>query len=240
VNLPFRLETDLEAQICADSDWQRGARWGKPRAGHREGKILYHIAEVLANVDRHATNEEERRRLRLVALMHDTFKYMCTAEEPDHETHARIFATRYLDDHAVLELLELHDLASDAWRLGFYQQRWPEGRAQVEELLERLEANSLLPLYLRFFRCDIQTASKDQTPLIWFEHFLREKGRDVPPGPSRYRAPLKQLPLRSARWLRGRVRRLIRLSTGRLPDRQVTLSKRGWQAQPEASPTSDR
>ncbi|HLI90838.1 MAG TPA: hypothetical protein VKV37_19265 [Ktedonobacteraceae bacterium] len=229
MKLPFQLETELEAQICADPAWQRGARWGKPRPGHREGMALYHISEVLANVDRHATNAEERRKLRLVALLHDTFKYQCTPEEPDHETHACRFAARYLQDQAILELLELHERVSDAWRLGFYHKRPAEGRALLEELLERLEAHSILPLYLRFFRCDIQTASKNQAPLIWFERFLREKGREVPPQPFRYRRSLRQLPQRSVRWLRGRIRRLIRLSTGRLPDRQVTLSKHDWQ-----------
>jgi hypothetical protein len=236
MDLPFSLETELEAQICADPEWQKGASWGKPRPGHREGKTLYHIAEVLANVERHATSEVERRQLRLVALLHDTFKYQCTPQDPDHETHACRFAARYLNDQAVLTLIELHDRVSDAWRLGFYHQRASEGRELLEQLLERLEAHSLLESYLRFFRCDIQTESKNQAPLVWFERFLREKGRAVPPRPFHYKRSLKELPLRSSLWLQGRIRRIIRISTGQKNEREVTLSKQDWQTQSEVPP----
>ncbi len=50
--LPFELETDLEKQIAADPEWQEGIDWGKPRTGHLEGPVKYHIADVLANIDR--------------------------------------------------------------------------------------------------------------------------------------------------------------------------------------------
>jgi hypothetical protein len=46
MELPFRLETELEVRICADAEWKKGAVWGKPRAGHSEGVVMYHIAEL--------------------------------------------------------------------------------------------------------------------------------------------------------------------------------------------------
>ena len=48
----LRPETDLERRLLAQPDFQRGLHWGLPRFGHPEGKILYHIREVLDNVDK--------------------------------------------------------------------------------------------------------------------------------------------------------------------------------------------
>src|SRR5689334_3385027 len=80
--LPFTLETDLERRIAADPAWQKGVAWGIPRTGHLEGPIKYHIADVLANLDRQHLDKEERRALRLVALVHDTFKYQVDETRP--------------------------------------------------------------------------------------------------------------------------------------------------------------
>ncbi len=184
--LPFTLETALEAQICADPEWREGITWGKPRPGHSEGQVGYHIAEVLANVDRHATTPEERRALRLIALIHDTFKYRVDTARPrtganHHATLARRFAERYVDDPAILEIIELHDEAYNSWRLGAQNGRWDSAEARAARLVTRLDA--LLPLYIRFFRADNQTGSKDRAPLLWFEQLLRERGFEVPSEP---------------------------------------------------------
>ncbi|QBD74793.1 HD domain-containing protein [Ktedonosporobacter rubrisoli] len=211
MEIPFCLETELEKQICADPDWCRGARWGKVRPGHREGKVINHIADVLKNVDRHATNAEERRILRLVALLHDTFKYQCTPDEPDHEIHACNFARRYLNEQAIFEIVELHDKAGDAWRKGTHHAQWPIAERMIDTLIERLDKMSLLNLYLQFMRCDTQTSSKNQAPLRWFEDHLRQRGYAVLPEPAPYRRPFKELPLRILLWTQRRLKRLLRL-----------------------------
>jgi hypothetical protein len=186
VNLPFETETELEKDICADFEWQQGIIWGIPRTGHLEGPVMYHIADVLANVDRYATTEEERRALRLIALVHDAFKYRVDLSKPKiganhHAFIARKFAERYIHDPALLEIIELHDEAYNSWRLGTLRGTWDKAEDRANRLVARL--GSSLPLYIRFFRCDNQTASKDRTPLVWFEQFLRKKGFDVPPEP---------------------------------------------------------
>ncbi len=186
MELPFEPQTELERKICADPEWQQGVVWGKPRAGHLEGPVMYHIADVLANVDREATTEQERSALRLIAFVHDAFKYRVDPSKPKigenhHAFIARKFAERYIDDPAVLEIIELHDEAYNSWRLGARWDRWDEAEARVNRLIARL--GSLLPLYVRFFRSDNQTLSKDRAPLAWFEQFLREHGFDVPPEP---------------------------------------------------------
>jgi len=186
MELPFKLETELEKQICADPEWQRGIAWGEPRIGHLEGPVMYHIADVLANVDRHASTEEERRALRLITLVHDTFKYRVDPAKPKsganhHAFIARRFAERYIHDPVLLEIIELHDEAYNSWRLGALRGKWNEAQARANRLIARLGPS--LPLYLRFFRCDNQTASKDSAPLTWFEQFLLQEGIDIPPEP---------------------------------------------------------
>jgi hypothetical protein len=58
----------------ADPRWRRGVAWGTPRSGHPEGAVIHHIVAVLENVDRVALDDGDRARLRLIALVHDTFK----------------------------------------------------------------------------------------------------------------------------------------------------------------------
>lgn len=184
MNLPFQLETELEKQICADDAWLQGVMWGEPRSGHSEGQVRYHIAEVLANVDHLARTDEERCALRLVALIHDTFKYRVDLSQPrrgtnHHAVLARTFAERYLDDPAILEIIELHDEAFNSWRMGASKGRWNEAEARVTRLVARLGTS--LPLYVLFFRADNQTGSKERDSLVWFEQFLRRQGIAVPP-----------------------------------------------------------
>lgn len=183
MRLPFTPETPLEQAICASPDWQAGAAWGKPRPGHGEGPVMHHIADVLANVDREATSPEERRALRLVALVHDSFKYRVdwtrsVEGENHHAARARAFAAAYLDDPVLLDIIALHDEAYHCWRTGHVKGDWPRAEARAERLLARLGA--AWPLYLRFFRCDNDTPFKDHAPVQWFEDFLRGRGYEVP------------------------------------------------------------
>ncbi len=183
MHLPFTLETDLERTIAADPAWQQGVIWGKPRYGHLEGAIQYHIADVLANIDRQQPPPEERRILRLIALVHDTFKYRVNELKPkmgnNHHAHiARVFAEKYIHDPVILDLIELHDEAYNSWRLGAYKGRWEYAEERVNNLLHRLGPS--LPLYVRFFLADSRTDSKDQAPVEWFTHVLESRGYILP------------------------------------------------------------
>ncbi len=183
MHLPFTLETDLERTIAADPAWQQGVIWGKPRSGHLEGAVQFHIADILANIDRQHPTPEERRTLRLIALIHDTFKYRVNELKPkmgnNHHAHiARVFAEKYIHDPVILDLIELHDEAFNSWRLGAYKGRWEHAEERVSNLLARL--GSSLPLYVRFFLADSQTDSKDQSPVQWFMHLLEFRGYALP------------------------------------------------------------
>jgi len=65
------------------------------------------------------------------------------------------------------------------WRIGASKGRWKEAEERASWLVARL--SSALPLYVRFYRADNATGSKEDDSLIWFEQFLRGRGIDVPP-----------------------------------------------------------
>jgi hypothetical protein len=180
---PFTTETELEARICADPEWQAGAVWGVPRPGHPEGPVKFHIADVLANVDRYATSPGDRQKLRRVALLHDTFKHRVDPGRPrvgenHHGTIARRFAERYIDDAIVLEITELHDEGYNAWQMGARRGRWPEAEERARRLLDRLGPDRV-GLYVTFFRCDNETGTKRPDPWEWFARLARGPREDA-------------------------------------------------------------
>lgn len=165
-------ESELERRILADPQWQEGASWGAPRPGHPEGSIAAHIEDVLTNIEHEALDAADRERLRFVALVHDTFKYRVQRGRPrtganHHAVIARRFAERYTDDAELLQLVELHDAAYNAWLKGHRGGDWSAAEARARWLLDRLGPS--LALYLRFYRADARTGDKSPAPLAWFE-----------------------------------------------------------------------
>jgi hypothetical protein len=184
---PFDLETELERRLAADPDWQAGLDYGKPRRGHPEGAVKHHIADVLRNVDEIALDEDDRRRLRLAALAHDTFKYRAPESSAPvgspghHGSHARRFLERHgIDDDDLLEVVHWHDDAFAAW-MGRRRDR-ARAEARARRLIDRLGA--ALPLFLRFFRADNGTDGKSPEPVEWFERIVRRAGASGPASPA--------------------------------------------------------
>lgn len=178
INLPFELEGELEERIAGDTEWQRGAEWGTPRPGHPEGAVKFHIAEVLANVDRYAKSDGDRSRLRLITLTHDTFKHRVDDSRPrvgenHHGLIARRFAERYVSDPIVLDIVELHDEAYNAYAMGARRRAWAEAEARAHRLLSRLGPSA--GLYLTFFRCDNETGNKTPDAFEWFAGLSMEE-----------------------------------------------------------------
>jgi hypothetical protein len=179
VDLPFELETDVERAIAAEPEWQEGIEWGSARLGHPEGAVKFHIAHVLANVERVATSPEERRRLRLAALVHDSFKYRApegsarVGSDAHHGSIAAEFLEGFVDDDELVEVVRWHDEAFAAW-LGLVKRgdrRRAEQRAR--KLVERL--GPALPLFQRFFRADNATEGKSPDSVEWFESVARKR-----------------------------------------------------------------
>ena len=171
--IPFNLETELERRIAADPRWQLGIQWGLPRPGHPEGQVRYHIRDVLHNVDYYFCSSPDRWRLRLISLLHDTFKYQAkklTKPRASHGYLARQFAENYVTDTAVLDVIELHDEAYKAHQhlLCCPSPSTAENRAQ--QLIARLSSN--IELFMNFYYCDNQTADKSPGHYEWFKGLL--------------------------------------------------------------------
>ena len=177
VDLPFELETETERRIAADPEWQQGADWGTPRRGHPEGTVKQHIADVLANVEREAETPDERRRLRLAALVHDTFKFRApegsapVGSPGHHGTHAAKFLARFVDDPELVGIVRWHDEAFAA-ALAHRHGRKRRAEERVKALVRRL--GPALPLYAKFFRADNATGDKDRRSVEWFEGLVRK------------------------------------------------------------------
>ena len=188
-------ETKLEQTIVSDRRWIAGTSWGVPRPGHPEGQVRIHILEVLAALDRQKLEPNARAKLRLVALVHDTFKSevdrrLPRSGENHHATIARRFAEAFIDDLDVLEITELHDEAYNSWVAGGRHGNWAKAEARADKLIERL--GSRLTLYLAFYRADNAAGDKRPEPLSWFERLTsrqpadtgRTSGRADAPGPT--------------------------------------------------------
>lgn len=165
-------ESALEERIINDLEWQEGAGWGEPRRGHPEGAVIFHIAEVLQNINKlNGISELERAQLRIIALIHDSLKNEVDVRHPrinenQHGMLARRFAEKYSQDDAVLRVIQLHDAAYDAWR-----KRNEVGGERVLRLVDNLIVDlgpENLNLYLLFYQCDNETGTKSREHLPWF------------------------------------------------------------------------
>jgi hypothetical protein len=174
INSKIKPETPLEEKIISDPEFMEGMLYGKPRRGHPEGKVIFHIEEVLKNVDKYCT-PENREKLRLIAILHDAFKYKVNHEkakmgENHHAMIARRFSEKHLNDLEILEIIELHDEAYNAWSTG-KKGNWFNALERAERLIERLQTS--VPLYLAFYRCDNETGNKGQDNYLWFVNIVQ-------------------------------------------------------------------
>jgi len=168
----LRPETELEHRLIEQPEFYKGLLWGKPRFGHPEGAVLYHIREVLDNVDKLDISPEERTKLRLITFVHDTFKYCEDKNSPrdwtkHHAVYARHFLAKFYDEAIVLDIVELHDEAYYVWRLDQLYNEKEKAQERLDKFLSRISDN--IQLYYLFFVCDTRTGDKIQAPLTWFE-----------------------------------------------------------------------
>lgn len=168
----LKPETAIESVIIQNPEFKKGLFWGTPRYGHPEGKIIYHIVEVLKNIDLLNINPQTRLQLRQVAFIHDTFKHLEDQNRPrdwskHHSMIARQFAEKYISDETVLSIIEHHDEAFYSWRSKFIFGREEKGELRMQRLINNV-ADHMQTFYL-FFKCDTKTGDKTQKPLHWFE-----------------------------------------------------------------------
>jgi len=166
-------ENGIEEAIISDADFIAGAMYGKPRNGHPEGQVIYHIKEVLENIDKFYKDDEDRQELRQIAILHDTFKHKVNQNLPKsgenhHGTIARRFAEKFPIHVDVLTVIELHDDAYNAWSAGGRHGDWYKAKKRATNLINALQIENCLELYVKFYECDNKTGNKSQDNYAWF------------------------------------------------------------------------
>jgi hypothetical protein len=167
-------ETDLERRLISQPAMLEGLAWGEPRYGHPEGKVVYHVVDVFENIRRlsPALSANAYRQMRLIALLHDSFKYVESKQIPrdwtrHHGILARKFAESFIQEKTILDIIELHDEAYYCWRLAVLDDEIHQSDARFQWILDR--CGYCFQLYYAFFRCDTATGDKTQAPVKWFE-----------------------------------------------------------------------
>ncbi len=163
----FNSETTIEAAVVADPMLLRGLAWGEPRRAHPEGTVARHVTDLLATIEAWGEQGAQRADLRLVTLVHDSFKFAVTPWRPrtgenHHAVRAQRFAERHTGDERVLATIELHDRPYALWRRMRLTGRVP--RSAVDRMLERVPDTGL---FTRFVQLDASTEGKRHAPVEW-------------------------------------------------------------------------
>ena len=174
----LKPENGIEEAIVADLDFVEGCNYGNPRSGHPEGKVMYHVKEVLDNIDKFYGDDPERSDLRVIALTHDTFKHKVDRNKPKsganhHGTIARVFTQKYVTDHKILQIIEKHDEAYNSWSVGGRRGDWYKAERRANQLIQGLLIEGVLGLYIKFYKCDNRTGDKEQDNYDWFIELIK-------------------------------------------------------------------
>lgn len=178
INSIIKPENGIETAIVSNIDFIEGCGYGKSRPGHPEGQIIYHIKEVLDNIDKWYGDDKDRTDLRLIALVHDTFKHKVDHTKPKvgdnhHGTIARVFTQKFTQDHMILQIIEKHDEAYNSWSVGGRRGNWYKAEERANKLIEELLIKDGLDLYVKFYRCDNATGDKEQENYEWFINLIK-------------------------------------------------------------------
>ncbi len=177
----IRPQNELENEILSHPSFVEGAMWGVPRPGHPEGTVIHHIRDVLDNISAYCLGHGHFYTkwidLRLIAILHDTFKYKVDRTQPrigenHHGLIARIFAENYEISEGILDIIELHDEAYNAWQKATRRGKPAGGVQRAMKLIDRLGNN--LDLYMDFYRCDNSTGNKSNEPYEWFLKIVQQ------------------------------------------------------------------
>ena len=154
----------------ADGRYRKNVQWGKPRAGHPEGSIQAHIAELERNaaVLDARLSETDRSRLRLLIHAHDTFKPDAAegakiADPRSHASLAQAFLAEFCpNDAGLLDIVQFHDEPYALWR---QEQHGRLNHARLDALFSVIRD---WDLFLTFLIVDGSTSGKSRAPLHWF------------------------------------------------------------------------
>lgn len=155
--------------ITQDLRYLANLDWGKARAGHPEGTVRAHIAELEGNLNRLRSRLSDGEYWRLQVLVHtpDTFKAeavkgVAILDPRSHASLARAFLAEFCDDVDMLAIVQYHDEPFALWR-----QVDARGACSEERLAALLENIRDWDLFLAFCLVDGCTEGKGREPLRW-------------------------------------------------------------------------
>jgi hypothetical protein len=172
---------DIVVQVISDPRYQKNIEYGKPRSGHPEGKVKYHIAELEENLEKLASrriSEQQYWKLKFLIHIHDTFKTDANPDLPilspnSHASLAREFASEFVGDADLLNMIQFHDENYALWKqfaaTGSYDNQ------RFETLLNAIHDWNL---FLMFIIIDGCTEGKEPAKTGWFINEVR-KHRDT-------------------------------------------------------------
>jgi len=169
-------------QIISDPRYRKNIEYGEPRSGHPEGKVKYHIAELEENLDKLAArgiSEQQYWKLKFLIRVHDTFKADATPDSPilspnSHASLARKFASEFVDDADLLNMIQFHDENYALWK-----QFELTGTYDVQRFEKLLETIQDWDLFLMFLVIDGKVQGKDPRKTGWFINEVRKYKRTV-------------------------------------------------------------
>lgn len=164
-------------KILADPRYQENIEYGEPRSGHPEGKVKYHIAELEENLEKMAAqgiSEEQYWKLKFIIHVHDTFKAEAVPDSPilspaSHASLARCFASEFVDDIDLLNMIQFHDENYALWK-----QFAATGSYDVQRFENLLTTIQDWDLFLLFIIIDGCTKGKDPDKTGWFINEVRK------------------------------------------------------------------
>ena len=172
---------DIVQQVISDPRYLENIEYGKPRSGHPEGKVKFHIAELEANLEKLAPriSEEQYWKLKFLIHVHDTFKAEAVPDSPienpnSHASLARKFASEFTGDIDLLNMIQFHDVNFALWK-----QFAATGIYDRERLSRLLEAIVDWNLFLLFLIIDGTTKGKEPSKLIWFIKEVRKHEKTI-------------------------------------------------------------
>lgn len=165
-------KTIKEQEIINYSPFIEGVMHGKPRKGHPEGKVLFHIKEVLINIDSFYLNDVNYLDLRIIALLHDTFKNEVDRSQPKTgENHHATIAAKHAKElgikEDIIKIIKLHDEAFNAWQQ-YDKGKTKKANDRIDKLINELDFCGCVDLYQKFCECDNKTGNKSQDNYEWF------------------------------------------------------------------------
>lgn len=174
----IKPESEFEKSIILDEEFITGALWGFPRRGHPEGEVILHVKDVLDNIDKYFKEDSDRPFLRVIAIIHDSFKYKVDNDKSKvgknhHAVIARIFAEKYTDKKSLLDIIEFHDEVFNSYRMIERKNNVKGAEKRIDDLLSKLGDN--FEVFVKFLKCDSETGSKENNSNVWFKNLIEDK-----------------------------------------------------------------